>query len=379
MSDDAAEPLILSRREGSIARLTLNRPRAINALNSEMFRGLHAALRGLNGGGGVDRAEPARAIVLDGAGERGFCGGGDIKEISASPKPRDIYRLEYELDHAVHASRIPVVSFLDGISMGGGIGIGGHAAHRIVTERSRLAMPEVRIGIIPDVGGHLLLANAPGRLGEYLAITAGEMTAGDAIALGFADHFVPSDRLDALREALAAGRESERPDRAAIAEIISGFAVDPPPAPLLAVREWFDPIADAALGGSDDGAVVLEDPAGAARRLVQALEASGLAAARETAGIVRGMCPTSIALTLAQLARTRTEELDLAGVLEDDYRVVSRLSERPDFVEGVRAQVIDKDRNPKWSPERLEDLGRAALEELLAPLRPGEDALGLGD
>lgn len=356
MTADAAVPPILTERTGEVTRITLHRPRAINALNREMFDGLAVALRDTAG---------SSAIVLDGAGERGFCGGGDIKEIAHAANPLGFFDAEYRVDYQVHTSPVPVVALMDGIAMGGGIGLGGHAAHRVVTERSRLAMPEVRIGITPDVGGHLLLAGAPGRLGEYLAITAGEMGPADAIELGFADHLVPSERLPELRAALAAG---ETPAAAlARLEVSAGVA------PLLAVREWFDPIADGVLTAVDPVA----DPVGAITGLVAALEASGLDEARATADIVRGMCPLSLAVTVSQLARTREAGLDLAGVLEDDYRIVPRLAVHPNFREGVRAQLIDKDRSPAWLPARVEELEPAQLAEILAPYGAGETGLGL--
>ncbi|GAB2551513.1 enoyl-CoA hydratase/isomerase family protein [Leucobacter ruminantium] len=361
---EPGEPLIISRSEGAIARITLSRPRAINALNREMFLGLEAALA-------AARADAPSAIVLDGAGERGFCGGGDIKEL-ARGGAREILAIEYRVDHAVGFSPIPVVGFMDGVTMGGGIGLTGHARHRVVTERSRLAMPEVRIGIIPDVGGHLLLARAPGRLGELLAITAGEMRAGDAIALGFADHYVPSERLDGLRAALASGEDP--------GTVCARFAEPAPEAPLLATREWWEPIAETALARAAD------DPKGALLRLLAALDAAGAAgapAADDAARIataVRGMCPTSVAVTLAQLDRTRRLGLGLTEVLRDDLRVVGRLAPRADFAEGVRAQVIDKDRDPHWSPATVGELDPAELAEILHPeLGPNEPPLELAD
>lgn len=349
MTSDA---LVLARREGAISHITLNRPRAINALNLEMFESLTALLTAAN-------ASDASAILLDGAGERGFCGGGDVKEIS-SGDARKILSTEYLLNLRIATSRVPVVAIMDGITMGGGIGLGGHAAIRIVTERSRLAMPEVRIGIAPDVGGHFLLARAPGRLGELLAITSGEMSAGDAIALGFADHFVPSERLGTLREALATGQDP----RAAVATVTEAA----PESPLLQAREWWDPIALSALGGSGDPATALDSVV----RLLRTLEADGGAEATETLATVREMCPTSVAVTLAQIARTRSRELSLEEVLNDDLRVVVRLAHRPDFAEGVRAQIIDKDRSPRWNPARIEDLDPAEIIAILAPYAPGE-------
>ncbi|UOQ55854.1 enoyl-CoA hydratase/isomerase family protein [Leucobacter allii] len=369
------EPLVRARRDGSVFAITLDRPRAINALTSEMFALLDAALRAAHGGlvaaaapsGGGFRLAPPRAILLDGAGERGFCGGGDIKEISTGDTTA-ILAAEYRVDHAIATSRIPVVAVMDGVTMGGGIGLGGHAALRIVTERSRLAMPEVRIGIVPDVGGHLLLARAPGRLGELLALTAREMGPGDAIALGFADRFLPAERLGELRRALVAGDDPER--------TAAELAEPAPEAPILAAAAWWAPIAEAALGGPRP---VTEDPRGAALRLLAALEASPEPAARAASDAIRGMCPMSVVVTLAQIDRTRREGLALPEVLADDLRVLGRLGARADFREGVRAQVIDKDRSPRWIPDRIEELDPAEVARILdpAPL-PGEAALRFG-
>jgi enoyl-CoA hydratase len=356
MSTDASqiapEPLVIARREGAITRITLNRPRAINALNLEMFGLVGDALD-------AAQRDGSAAILLDGAGERGFCGGGDIKEISGGDTMR-ILATEYRLDLALAESPVPVVGLMDGITMGGGIGIAGHARHRVVTQRSRLAMPEARIGIVPDVGGHLLLARAPGHLGELLAVTAGEMGPGDAIALGFADRFVPSERLDALGEALAGG---EYP-----AAACARFAEAAPRSTVLEAREWWEPIAEEALGEAH--APASEDAAGAALRVVRALEAAGErggAEAAAAAATVRAMCPVSVAVTLAQIDRTRRLGLGLPEVLADDLRVLGRVAPRPDFAEGVRAQVIDKDRSPRWSPARIEDLDPSELVEILAP------------
>ena len=365
-----------------MTRITLNRPRAINALSSEMFGILAHALRETREAAGASSAAAPRSILIDGAGDRGFCGGGDIKEI-AGADPRGILALEYAVDHWIARSPLPVVVIMDGIAMGGGIGLGGHAAQRVVTERSRLAMPEVRIGIVPDVGGHLLLARAPGRLGELLAITAGEFGAADAIGLGFADWFVPSERIPELRAALAAGE----PPAAACAR----HAEHPPgPASILESAARWDPIAEFALGAGAPGAPATSatsatpaaqggaEAIAAAVRLLAALDASPVPAAAATAELVRGMCPASVVVTLAQLDRTRRLDLDLAAVLADDLRVLGRLAARPDFPEGVRAQVIDKDRSPAWCPATIAELEPAEVAAILDPeLRDGEWALDL--
>lgn len=358
----APEPLILTSREGAIARVTLNRPRAINALNIEMFSGLHEALHSA-------AAAHASAIFLDGEGDRGFCGGGDIKEIAGGGSPHVVFRLEYTLNLAINESALPVIAIMDGVTMGGGIGLGGHAACRVVTERSLLAMPEVRIGIVPDIGGSLLLAHAPGRLGEYLAITAGEMNATDAIDLGFADTCISSGRIAELRAALAAGGDLQH--------TIDAFAMLPaerPSATLAGVREWFDPIADATLGvrGSDDA---VNDPTGTTVRLIAALEASDRPEAQATAATVREMNPESVAIALSQIARIRAEGLDLAEVLDDDYRIMTRLALQPNFSEGVRALLVDRDRNPKWDPARIEELDPTRVTTNLRPYDADERPL----
>ena len=193
------------------------------------------------------------------------------------------------------------------------------------------------------------------------------MDPGDAIALGFADSYVPSDRLDTLRAALAAGTDPQ----VAVAEV----AEPAPRSQVLEARSWWDPIAMLALSGDDD-----QEPGNELDRvirLVRALENDPSAEAQATAEVVRAMCPTSVAITLAQIARTRAEQLSLADVLRDDLRVVVRLAHRPDFAEGVRAQVIDKDRSPCWNPARIEDLDPEEIVRLLAPLQDDEYALAI--
>ena len=353
----AAEPTVLSRRTGAALHVTLNRPRAINALTLEMFQLLDQAL--------TEAVEDgSRLILLDGAGERGFCGGGDIKAMSADGArgAHEILSTEYDVDHRIATSPVPVVGIMDGVTMGGGLGLTAHAAVRIVTERSVLAMPEVRIGIVPDVGGNVLFARAPGRIGELLAVTAGTMDAGDALALGFADHFVRSERLPELYEALQ-GLPTGGDPGDAVRETVRSFAEAPPESGLLAAREWFDPIADAALAGSDAAA----EPAAAAVALIAALESSDDARAGETAATVRAMCPVSVAVAVARIAETRALDAEtgtgddpsrtvLRQVLDEDLRVLSALATHPNFAEGVRAQVIDKDRRPRWQPARIEEL-----------------------
>ncbi len=220
---DGSEQKVLVRASGSLGRLTLNRPRSINALDLDMIRSLSAALDDWEHDTDID------TVLLDGAGERGLCAGGDVRGLyertidGAAEESAVFFREEYALNARIAEYPKPFVAFADGITMGGGIGLAGHAPLRIVTERSQLAMPETRIGFTPDVGGTWLLSRAPGRLGEYLGLTGQVMDASDAIYAGFADHFVPSAHLDGLREALQTRADPSNP-----AELVLLFDETPP-------------------------------------------------------------------------------------------------------------------------------------------------------
>jgi enoyl-CoA hydratase len=238
---------------------------------------------------------------------------------------------------------------MDGLVLGGGIGLSAHGGIRVVTERTRVGMPEVSIGFFPDVGGTYLLARAPGELGTHLGLTGGTASGADAIALGFADHFVPSDRLAELATAL------ETRDAA---EVIAEFAVTPPASELLAQRSWID---DAYAG--DD-----------AETIVERLEVSAEPAAQEAAATIRSKSPTSVAVTLTALRRAAALP-SLEAALDQDYRVSTRFGLGGEVVEGIRAQVIDKDRTPAWSPATLAEVTPDAVDEYFAPL-PGAE-LGL--
>lgn len=342
------EPSVLVSTDGHLGRLVLNRPRAINALTHEMVGLLTEALEAWRGDDSV------QAVLLTGAGDRGLCAGGDIVSLyhdalSDRTEGPAFWRDEYLLDIAIAEFPKPVVTVLDGIVLGGGIGISAHASHRIVTERSSIGMPEVGIGFVPDVGGALLLARAPGELGTHLALTAGSVDAGDALAIGMADHYVTSDRIDKLAAAL-----STTDVDTAIAQVSAAA----PKASLLADRAWID----TAYAGDDLGVIVarLEDK-------------HPDAAQAKAAQRVRRNCPTSCAVALRAL-RNATD-FDLRQTLDQDLRLAIRLQARPDFVEGVRAQVIDKDRNPQWDPPTIETLDHSAVDDCFASL--GEAELGL--
>ena len=339
---------VLVRVSGGIGRITLNRPKAINALNYDMVKVTAAALGEWAGDDSV------RAVVVDGAGERGLCAGGDIVSIYHDARDggtgsQDFWRDEYILNAAIGRYPKPYVALMDGIVMGGGVGIAAHGNVRVVTERSTIAMPEVGIGFVPDVGGTWLLSRAPGELGTHLALTTGRMTAGDAIALGFADHFVPSEALDKFVAALESGTVDE-----ALAE----FAQPAPESPLLAQRSWID----AAYSAPTVEEIVA--------RLQDAEEAEARAAAEQ----ILGKSPVALKVTLRSVRHAR-ELGSLEEVLNEEYRVSLASLRSHDLVEGIRAQVVDKDRNPAWSPATLADVTDADVDAYFQPL--GELELGL--
>ncbi|WOF24784.1 enoyl-CoA hydratase/isomerase family protein [Microbacterium betulae] len=328
---------------GGVGWIVLNRPEAINALDLGMIRGVREALEHW-------RDEPDVSIVLlTGAGDRGFSAGGDIRALYAqiadegAEATDPFFREEYLLDAAVAEYPKPIVAIADGATMGGGIGLAGNALVRVVTERSRLAMPETRIGFAPDAGGSWLLAHAPGRLGEYLALTSDAMNAADAIHCGFADHLVPSAHIASLCDAL-----ETRADPATPAELVMLFDETPQAGPLQRAQPWIDEAFAVdtlpeilerlrELGASDVAAGEEITPAGA------------LAALEERS-------PTALVVTLAAIRSARALPSQ-RHALEQEYRLMSWfLSTQPDPAEGIRARVVDKDRAPRWSPASVSDV-----------------------
>ncbi len=327
MEDDE----VLFSVTGTVGHIVLNRPRAINALTQGMVSAIIARLEAWAADDSV------RSVVLTGAGERGLCAGGDIVAMYTDATAGDgsaaeqFWRDEYAMDALIARYPKPFIAIMDGVTLGGGVGISAHAAHRVVTERSKVGMPETTIGYIPDVGGTWLLSHAPGELGTYLALSATSVGPGDAIALGLADHYVPSAALPAL---LAADSPVEALDT---------LATTPPPTELLEEREWID----GAFAGDDLGAILDR---------IQG---------HPIAEVIRAKSPTALAVTLAALRRARGLP-DLEAALAQDLRVSVRCLRSPDFAEGIRAQVVDKDRNPRWNPARVEDV--TGVDEYFAPL-----------
>ncbi|MFD9130486.1 enoyl-CoA hydratase/isomerase family protein [Kitasatospora sp. NPDC059571] len=320
------------RRDGSAGRIVLDRPRALNALTHGMLLEIDAALRAWAG------HDEVAAVVLTGAGERGLCAGADIRALHDDAKAggegaRAFFRDEYRLNHLISRYPKPYVAVMDGITMGGGVGLSAHGSVRVVTERSAVAMPETRIGLMPDVGGSRLLALAPGGLGTHLALTARSMGPGDALLCGFADHFVPSAALADFTAALA---------RTSPAEALAAYAAEAPAAALAAQRGWIDECY----------------AADTVEEILARLDAAGEPEAKEAAEEIRAKSPTALKVTLAALCRARTHG-SLAETLEQEYLISCAALESHDLVEGIRAQVVDKDRNPRWRPASLAEVGEA--------------------
>ncbi|MEU4203666.1 enoyl-CoA hydratase/isomerase family protein [Streptomyces sp. NPDC045470] len=347
MTDDS----VLLRTEGGAAYLTLNRPKALNALDHAMVRRIDAALDAW------EHDPTVETVVITGAGERGLCAGGDIRAIHADARTGDgsasaaFWRDEYRLNARIARYPKPYVAVMDGIVMGGGVGVSAHGSVRIVTERSQVAMPETGIGFVPDVGGTYLLALAPGELGTHLALTGAPVRAGDALLCGLADHFVPSERVAGLLADLAA---------APVPEVLPRYVQEVPEGELAAHRQWIDPCY----------------AAGTVEEIVDRLLSSGVPEAKEAAETILAKSPTSLKVTLAALRRAR-DLGPLERVLDQEYRVSCAALAAPDLVEGIRAQVIDKDRAPRWSPAGLTEVTDEDVARFFAPL--GARELGLAD
>ena len=335
----ATEPSLIAERTGPLARLTMNRPRALNALDQGMIDAFAAAI--------ADWREDAsvHAILLEGAGGRAFCAGGDVRASRAAAVAGDaatverFFAAEYAVNQAIADLKKPWISVIDGVCMGGGIGVSVHGSHRIVTEHAMLAMPETAIALFPDVGTSFALPRLPGHLGLWLALTGARLTGGDAVHAGLATHFVPRAQLDALRAALADG------DAGAIAR----HAEPPPPASFAPHAEAID-----ALFG-----------AGSIPAILAALEAEPSEWAAAQVKALRHASPTSLFVTHALLARGGRQSLPacLAAELALTRVVVNR---HPDFREGVRAVLVDKDNAPRWTPARIEDVDPAVIAAMFA-------------
>ena len=342
---------VLIRREGRAGRITLNRPAALNALTYAMCLEIDRALIAW-----ADDPEVA-LVVIDAEGERAFCAGGDIAEMYATGIRGDFgygrrfWADEYRMNARIAEYPKPVVSFLQGFTMGGGVGVGCHGSHRIVGESSQVAMPECGIGLVPDVGGSFLLATAPGRFGEYLGTTGARMGPADAILAGFADRFVPETDWPALKARLVG---------TGVAGAVEAAAREAPQGRLATLR----PEVDALFAGA-----TLADIAGTLKATETAFAADALKALGRAS-------PLSAACTVEMIRRLRAGPT-MRRALAMEYRFTFRSMEHADFIEGIRAAIIDKDRSPRWRHAGPGTVPAEDVERMLAPL--GAEDLTFGE
>ena len=334
---------LLVRSDGALRRITLNRPQALNAITLDMALAMTVLLRQWESDPKVD------AVLLDGAGGRAFCAGGDIRALYDAAKmgdslPARFWAIEYKLNVLIARYPKPLVAVMDGLVMGGGVGLSGHARHRVVTEKTKLAMPEVGLGFFPDVGGTWLLTRIPGEIGTFFGLTGQTMNGPDAIFARFADAVVPSTKLPALREALTTIRPGAI--SAEVDKVIAGFATGESAGPVAArqasIDRWF----------AHDR---MED-------IFSTLKRDDSEFAQSTRKVLNEKSPRGMVVTL-KLLRLARDAASLEECLVREYRAALEVFRSDDFREGVRAAVIDKDRNPRWSPPRVEDVTR----EMLAP------------
>jgi len=327
---------LIVRSDGTLRRITLNRPQALNAITLDMAVAMAALLREWQSD------QKVGAVLIDGAGERGFCAGGDIRALyeaaksktvsAAAALPARFWATEYKLNVLIARYAKPIVAVMDGLVMGGGVGLSAHAAHRVVTERSAIAMPEVGIGFFPDVGACFLLARSPGYIGTYLALTGQRLGAADALFCKVADFHVPVDRLTELPTVLTGCRSHDE-----VRAGLERLSAAPASARLAKEHEWID----ACYGGDAMEEIVAQ---------LRACRAEGAQAALD---VMRKASPTSLKVTLRNI-RSAAAFDRVEQSFAQDYRIALACIAGHDFIEGIRAAIIDKDRNPRWRPDKIE-------------------------
>ncbi|MDK2766495.1 MAG: enoyl-CoA hydratase/isomerase family protein [Sphingomonas sp.] len=338
MSED-----VLISVEGKVGRIRLNRPKAIHALNTDMCAAILDALTAWRSDTAIE------AVMIDHAEGRGFCAGGDIRMLATSgaddgAAARDFFRVEYQMNHALFTCAKPIVAFMDGITMGGGVGLSQPARYRVATENTKFAMPETGIGLFPDVGGGWYLSRLPGRIGQYLAVTGHRLDGAECVALGLATHYLAADRLDDAKARILA-------DPQAIEAVLTDLATPTPEAGILALRDAID-----RLFASDR----LED-------IIAALEADPGEWAMQQRADIAGKSPQSMKVSLKLLLDGATMPT-FEDEMRQEYAVATRVVQRHDFIEGVRALIIDKDNHPRWDPATPDGVSDHLIDQIFAPL-----------
>lgn len=353
MTDSTTQDDIEFATNKGLAQIHLNRPRALNALTLDTVRAMDPTLRQW-----ID--DPAvHAVFVDGAGDKAFCAGGDIRMMWQANRDGDVSALqaffgeEYRLNRLIHTYPKPYVSFLDGITMGGGVGISVHGSHRVATERTMFAMPETGIGMFPDVGGTYFLPRLPGKIGMYLGLTGARLGADDCYALGIATHVIPSERRDEVIKALEVAEEEQTSISdafTAVTCILDMYHEDPGPGSLAPLRAQIDSLFNQ---------TSVED-------IVDALKADGSDWALKQVDLLSRKSPFALKVTFRQLQLGA--QLDFDRCMQIEWRVAQRIAMTADFAEGVRATIVDKDNAPKWAANSLSDVDQADVDALFAPL-----------
>jgi enoyl-CoA hydratase len=342
------EPELLTRIEGSVGRLTLNRPKALHALTLGMCQAMTDALMAW-------RDDPAvKLVLLDHSGERGFCAGGDIKALAESGRgdgsaARFFFHTEYRLNHLLFVYPKPVVAVMDGVTMGGGVGITDPARYRVATERTTYAMPETGIGLFPDVGGGWFLPRMPGNIGRWLSLTGARIKAADCELIGVATDYIESAKIPEFKARLVA-------DPDAVETLLTELEGDAGRPPLAAVQDKIDRL----FGGETMEAIFA------------ALAADGSEWASEQLAILRTKSPHSMKVSLRQMQRGAAAT-SFAEHMAMEYRIGARQVMTHDFLEGVRAVVVEKDNKPAWKPATIEGVTEADIDRIFAPLPPDEE------
>ncbi|MFN3514307.1 MAG: enoyl-CoA hydratase/isomerase family protein [Phenylobacterium sp.] len=338
---------VLSRVEGAVGRITLNRPQALHALTTAMCRAMTGALLAW-------REDPAvELVMLDHSGERGFCAGGDIRMLADSgagdgAAAREFFFVEYRLNHLLFEYPKPVIAFMDGITMGGGVGLSMPARYRVATERTTFAMPETGIGLFPDVGGGWYLPRMPDHIGLWLALTGARIKAADCELVGVATDYVESARITDLKSAIL-------DDPAAVETLLTQFEGDAGRPPL---AQHQDEIARLFAGESVEA-------------IVAALETADSDWAREQLKVLSTKSPQTLKVAFRQL-RLGAQARSFAENMAMEYAIGARVVQRPDFIEGVRAVIVEKDNAPRWDPPTLEGVTEAMIDSIFAPLPSAE-------
>jgi enoyl-CoA hydratase len=348
MTPDDQNGELIVRREGVAGFLTLNRPKAIHALTAAMDEAMTESLLAWR-----DDAD-VKAVIIDHSEGRGFCAGGDIAFLRNSALTDNgvsglaFFHDEYQLNHLLFTYAKPVVAFMDGITMGGGVGISQPARFRVATENTRFAMPETGIGLFPDVGGGWFLSRLPGRLGQFLALTGTRIDGSECLWAGLATHYLPADQLAEAKARIAGGHD--------VAGTLAALAATPPE-PKIAAHA---------------GEIARHFAADRLEDIIASLEADPSEWAARTLATLRTKSPQTLKVALRQLADS-ADLTDFADNMAMEYRIAARVLTRPDFAEGVRAVIVDKTNDPKWDPATPEGVSDELIESIFAPLPPDKE------